>query len=458
MPEDISETPQEEIKSKIYFDLSPAIKHLRADGNITGIQRVEINIALEMRKQRENVYICFFDLESNQYLSLPADSFNEEIAPSKELIFSKIGIYGAGIFPNRRALKKVLNQSRKKRLNRFLFKAYLYAIAICNRNLYYKYFPKPIARVAPLENISNFSKNDVLYILGGMITTPELIEPCRQLKRKGGTVVQMIHDLIPLTKTEFYSAKSVKKFSNWVEQLPEYATHICCVSNYTRNEVFRVFGPGKFSSIETIPLAHEFTGFPRLTWNNPVNSSSTGQGYVLCVGTLEIRKNGANLLRAWRKVIATLKEKTPKLIFAGKIGWLLESFYRELDSDQHLNHFVSIIKRPSDDELASLYQNCLFTVFPSQYEGWGLPIGESLWFGKACITSNVSSMPEVGGDLVNYIDPDDIDQIANEIISLIVDKDKLAGQERNISNARLRCWSEVSSDISSYISKIISQK
>lgn len=449
--------PEEKFKQKIYFDLSSALRHISADGSVSGIQRVEMNIALEMHKHKDNVHICFFDMRSNQHLSCPASSLVEGISPSKELFLSKLGIYETGLFPGRYALKMVLNRSGKKRVNRFFLKIYLYLIAIFNRNLYHTYFPKAIAPAVPLEKISAFSKSDIFYILGSMLTTPELIEPCRQLKEKGGIVIQMIHDLIPLTKKEFTPDNLVQKFSQWMEQLPRYATHICCVSNYTRNEVIRVFGIEKFSSIETIPLAHEFIGFPRVIHTDRSNPTSimAKERYVLCVGTLEIRKNGANLLRAWRKVISNFGENTPKLIFAGKIGWLLESFHQELRSDKYLNSFVSIIEKPSDSELAKLYENCLFTVFPSQYEGWGLPIGESLWFGKACITSNVSSMPEVGGDLVTYVDPSDIEQIATEIINLIVDKQKLISQEQKISETNLRSWTDVSNNIASYISRIV---
>lgn len=449
-----AEVEKKNNKFKIYFDLSSAIKHLRSDidGTITGIQRVEINIAWQMRKYGSNIYISFFDIESNQHLCFPAALLEEEVSLSKELVFSKIGIYRSGFFPHKENLKKVLNLSKKKRLSRFFFKAYLYAIAIFNRPLYYKYFPKSIAPVANLEEITCLSENDIFFIVGSTITTPELISPCQKLKEKGGVIVQVIHDLIPITKKEFFPEISSAIFLEWTKNLKNYVTHICCVSKYTQKEVLRVLGPEGFSSVDSISLAHEFSGFPRSIALHHL--TKTNSPYVLCVGTLEIRKNGANLLRAWRKVIINLEKKTPKLVFAGKIGWLLEDFYRELESDQHLKSFVSIIEEPSDEDLVELYLNSLFTIFPSLHEGWGLPIGESLWFGKACITSNVSSMPEVGGNLVNYIDPDNVDQIASEVIKLIVDEDKLNLQEINIKNAPLRSWSDVGKDIYSYITEI----
>ena len=77
---------------------------------------------------------------------------------------------------------------------------------------------------------------------------------------------------------------------------------------------------------------------------------------------------------------------------------------------------IAVAETPSDAELAFLYRNCRFTVFPSLYEGWGLPIGESLWFGKLCIASKTSSMPEVGGDLVDYVDPKDADSLQQAIL------------------------------------------
>src|SRR5262249_18632658 len=74
-----------------------------------------------------------------------------------------------------------------------------------------------------------------------------------------------------------------------------------------------------------------------------------------------------------------------------------------------------------DHQLDWLYRNCLFTVYPSFYEGWGLPVGESLWYGKCCVASNATSIPEIGGTLVDYHDPFDFEECYRLIRRSIVD-------------------------------------
>jgi glycosyltransferase involved in cell wall biosynthesis len=93
----------------------------------------------------------------------------------------------------------------------------------------------------------------------------------------------------------------------------------------------------------------------------------------------------------------------------GKIGWNIEEFLSELASSDSRtkNRFHLLTENVSDAHLKSLYQNCLFTIYPSSYEGWGLPVSESLDFGKAVITTNVSSMPEAGMEFAKYIPPND---------------------------------------------------
>ena len=79
---------------------------------------------------------------------------------------------------------------------------------------------------------------------------------------------------------------------------------------------------------------------------------------------------------------------------------------RQLVNSDYIDGRIRHIPAASDAELAALYRGCLFTVFPSFYEGWGLPVSESLSFGKPCIVSNATSLPEAGGSLARYFDPD----------------------------------------------------
>jgi len=169
--------------------------------------------------------------------------------------------------------------------------------------------------------------------------------------------------------------------------------------------------------------------------------------YVLVVGTLEVRKNLWQLATVWDRLRRQSGRALPKLVFAGRRGWLNDDFENLLMASGRLGGWVEIVEEPDDTALSYLYRNCLFTVTVSFYEGWGLPIGESLAYGKTAVVSNTSAMPEVGGDLVEYCDPHDIDDIEAACLRLIDDPAHRQALEARISSARLRSWDDVATDI-----------
>ena len=115
---------------------------------------------------------------------------------------------------------------------------------------------------------------------------------------------------------------------------------------------------------------------------------------------------------AWQHLYADETVTTPKLIFAGKHNWQSQDFTDFIKKTNSLDGMIEFVNRPSDVELAALYEGCLFTAMVSLYEGWGLPIGESLSMGKTAVVAKSTSMPEVGGELVEYCDPLNVDSIA----------------------------------------------
>src|SRR5262249_54844124 len=111
--------------------------------------------------------------------------------------------------------------------------------------------------------------------------------------------------------------------------------------------------------------------------------------------------------KVWRRLLEDMPaDAVPTLVFAGRVGWQVSDLMEQLHNSKFLNGKILHIESPTDEELEALYDGCLFTVFPSFYEGWGLPVTESLAFGRPCIVSNATSLPEVGGSLARYIDPD----------------------------------------------------
>lgn len=131
--------------------------------------------------------------------------------------------------------------------------------------------------------------------------------------------------------------------------------------------------------------------------------------YLLCVGSIEPRKNHSILYKAYRELIDTPDkynfslEHLPKLVFVGALYGSSE-LVSNFKDDPKLKDLVVFVK-PTDEELDSFYKYCIFTLMPTLYEGWNLTMPESLSYNKFCISSNVAPMVEIGKDLVEYADP-----------------------------------------------------
>jgi glycosyltransferase involved in cell wall biosynthesis len=140
-------------------------------------------------------------------------------------------------------------------------------------------------------------------------------------------------------------------------------------------------------------------------------------GFVLAVGTLEPRKNLPRLVAAFARLAPALQASHP-LVVVGASGWSTGETMRALRS---LGDRARVVGYVSDTELWELYRRCTVFCYPSLAEGFGLPVLEAMAAGAAVVTSNVSSLPEVGGDAVEYADPLDVDAIADALRKVIED-------------------------------------
>jgi glycosyltransferase involved in cell wall biosynthesis len=132
--------------------------------------------------------------------------------------------------------------------------------------------------------------------------------------------------------------------------------------------------------------------------------------FFLLVGTMEPRKNHSRVLEAYAR--AQKKNRAlPHLVFAGRHGWRYDSTIRRL-SELELTDHVHFIGTITDSDLACLYRQAEALLYPSLYEGFGLPILEAMASGCPVITSNVSSMPEVAGEAALLVTPQDVGEIA----------------------------------------------
>jgi glycosyltransferase involved in cell wall biosynthesis len=256
--------------------------------------------------------------------------------------------------------------------------------------------------------------------------------------------------LIPISHATNYSKQESADYAAWLNGAFAYTTRFISISQWTA-DALRQFAmqTGHGPTIKVVTLAHEFLGFDRSAKSaTPAHLSFLeGKRFVLCVGTIEHRKNGIALLQAWQKLIEELGGQTPQLVYAGKYGIGGAEFQEHLVGHPVLSGYVHVIHSPSDADLAWLYQTCLFTALPSLIEGWGLPVGEAAWFGKFSVASHATSIPEVCGELIDYVDPHDVEGIKAGMRKPIVDADYLHQREKRIVAAPLKRWIDVAEDI-----------
>jgi alpha-1,3-rhamnosyl/mannosyltransferase len=159
-------------------------------------------------------------------------------------------------------------------------------------------------------------------------------------------------------------------------------------------------------------------------------------GFVLAVGTLEPRKNLPRLVEAYGELGEKL-QRTHPLLVVGALGWQTGA---TLDALRSLGDRCTMLGYVSDEALAELYRRCAVFCYPSLGEGFGLPVLEAMAAGAAVITSNLSSLPEVGGDAVEYVDPHSTSSIAESLRQLLADPPRRAALGQR-ANARAQTFS-----------------
>jgi glycosyltransferase involved in cell wall biosynthesis len=264
-----------------------------------------------------------------------------------------------------------------------------------------------------------------------------------RLKAKGVVTAAYIYDLIPITASQYVTDSTRDEVIERGIEVLSICDFFMTISEFVEREVHELLRNelGRRAVTRAVKLPHEV---PYRLRGDVAAPRLHPRPYVLCVGTLEGRKNHALLFKVWAGLIRKHGlAGVPDLVLVGKWGWKIEAF-RELCAESgYLEDKIFVLQGISDSELSVLYRDCLFTVFPSFVEGWGLPVGESLAAGKFCVASNTSSVPEVGGTFVDYVSPYDYFEAFRVIERVMLDGDYLAERERNIrENFMPRTWAD----------------
>ena len=264
--------------------------------------------------------------------------------------------------------------------------------------------------------------------------------------------VVLIHDLIPWRLPQFFIPALVQRFAAWARDTVNSADRLLVTSASSRADLLEFTKELELGErpITVVRLGQE--KISQLDTPLPVELQQIPAGFVLCVGTVEPRKNHQLLLRTWSRLLQRHERSVvPALIWAGREGWMFEELLAEAKASNFLDGKLIWLGRAAglpDTVLHGLYRGCLFTMFSSIYEGWGLPVSESLAHGKFCIASNASSIPEIAGDLIDYHQPEDLDACLALVERAIFDPSYRAAREARIRREyKVTSWEECSQSL-----------
>jgi glycosyltransferase involved in cell wall biosynthesis len=398
--------------SKIWFDVTTILRWSRSPVGIVRVQAECARYALE--HLTGTVAFCRFDRRQKRYVSLERDTVRGKIDN-----LTSESAQPAKLPPS--TAKDVAPKTRRSRLAKFTARV-LHAFGLGT-----------VTRDLPAEGpIHPFAPGDVYVTVGMELDNNDLALLARMHAAGSLKSIFCCHDTIPVKFPELSPGDIIGKFRQFYVELAGWADEIVCISECTRRDLAEML---QAAAVRVPPLTVIKLGadLPPIDAHASARTRQlAGDRFILFVSTIEPRKNHATLYRAYLQLLERGVGNLPKLIFAGREGWSVDSLLADLKRDPRVAGRIELMTEAGDADLAWLYRHCLFTVYPSLYEGWGLPVAESLAAGKFCLASNAASIPEVGGDLVEYIDPRDGKLWADRLQFYIEHPDALAQAETRI--------------------------
>lgn len=231
-----------------------------------------------------------------------------------------------------------------------------------------------------------------------------------------------IMDLSYIHFPSMFKKRDLFKLNNWTRRSASNARKIITISCASKNDIIKYYDMPPEKVVVTYPGVKEFGR--SAGENNSVKKLRVFYGiekdYVLFVGTLQPRKNIIRLIEAFAQLLQSEDYKDLVLVIVGKKGWHYEDIL-QAPQKYNIQENVLFIDFVPDEDLWLFYKNAKCFVLPSLYEGFGLPILEAMKNDCPVITSNVSSMPEVGGDAALYVNPESVEDIAKKIMTVLKD-------------------------------------
>lgn len=239
----------------------------------------------------------------------------------------------------------------------------------------------------------------------------------------GSKRVVTAFDIAPIKLPELHTKKQVATFRYLTANCIKSADKILAISEATKNDLIEMLGVDN-EKINIVNLGVDHGKFYQIKDNETLHrvrvKYKLPERFILAVSTIEPKKNYVGLLKIFKEVLKT--EKTYKLVIAGQRGWKYHEVFDFLDNNPELKKAVIMLGFVEDHDLPALYNLATLLVFPSVFEGFGLPPLEAMCCGTPVVASNMTSIPEVVEDAGILADPSDIQKMTEGVISLLKDE------------------------------------
>ena len=407
---------------KILFDATELSYFLEESGHRAGVFFVALNLFRELKKRKDVELVFFCNFKRYFYLKEVIEKVEE---------FQGIELLKENSLVNL-AFAKLNYLSKSKWINTKL-KYGILSLARYYENIFYKQNKK---------NLKQLNEFDIYF-------SPFQAPSEEILNSKNLNRFRMIHDIIPILESGKIPTNKrlwCYRIYNTINQNDFYVTNSEC----TRKDVLNYFDI-KEENIKTTLLGADTTFTPPL--NSLPHGAKKPTKYIFSLCTLGKRKNLIFAIKNFFKFINKNKIDDLKLVLAGGV-W--EKFKKELsdtigDFDQSKIEVLGYVK---DEDLPNLYSNALMFIYPSLYEGFGLPVLEAMKCGCPVITSNVSSLPEVIGQAGIQINPKNDEELIKAFEKMYYDSFfRELCIERGLIRAKNFSWGKCASELLSYIAE-----